>query len=475
MNTAFDVLVIGGGVAGENAADLASRGGLRVGLVEHELVGGECSYWACVPSKMLLRPGQALEQIRRVPGAREAVNGDIDVEQALKARDDIVGSWNDQGQVEWLESVEVTLIRGHGRLAGIRQVEVTGPEGEVTGYEVGKAVALATGSKASFPPIEGLHEARIWDSRTATSAKHVPRRLLVVGGGAVGCEMAQAWKWLGAEEVTVIERFGHLLSQEEPFAGAEVAAAFSEMGIVVHTSAEAKSVDRKGVDGPVVARVKLSDDSEIEIEADEVLVATGRRPNTDDLGVETVGLEPGKSVEVDEHLLAKEVGGGWLYAVGDVNGRALLTHSAKYQGRIAGAHIAGLATTAWGDTVAPPRVAFTSPEVAAVGLTEAAARQRGVDVRTVKYDIGKLSAAVNVGEGYSGTCQLVVDVSSGTIVGATFVGPRTGELIHAATVAIVGKVPLQTLWHAIPSFPTLSEIWLRLLEAYRDKYEVQFS
>jgi dihydrolipoamide dehydrogenase len=229
------------------------------------------------------------------------------------------------------------------------------------------------------------------------------------------------------------------------------------------------------VDGPVVARVKLSDDSEIEIEADEVLVATGRRPNTDDLGVETVGLEPGKSVEVDEHLLAKEVGGGWLYAVGDVNGRALLTHSAKYQGRIAGAHIAGLATTAWGDTVAPPRVAFTSPEVAAVGLTEAAARKRGIDVRTVKYDIGKLSAAVNVGEGYSGTCQLVVDASSGTIVGATFVGPRTGELIHAATVAIVGKVPLQTLWHAIPSFPTLSEIWLRLLEAYRDKYEVQFS
>jgi dihydrolipoamide dehydrogenase len=355
---------------------------------------------------------------------------------------------------------------------GERQVEVKTIDGPSSRYLVGKAVVLATGSTASFPPIEGLAEARVWDSRAVTSAKHVPRRLLIVGGGAVGVEMAQAWKWLGAEQVTVIELHDHLLSQEEPFAGAELRQAMERMGIAVHTSANTRRVERVG--GQVIATIEQPEGAIVTIEAEEVLVATGRRPNTDELGVETVGLLAGKPVEVNNHLQAVGVEGAWLYAVGDVNGRSLLTHTGKYQGRIAGAHIAGIDTTAWGDVVAIPRVVFTSPEVAAVGLTEIKAREKGIELRTVTYDIGQVAAAGLVGNGYHGTCQLNIDAGREVIVGATFVGPGAGELIHAATIAIVGEVPIGRLWHAVPSFPTLSEVWLRLLEAYRDKYKTVF-
>jgi pyruvate/2-oxoglutarate dehydrogenase complex dihydrolipoamide dehydrogenase (E3) component len=204
-------------------------------------------------------------------------------------------------------------------------------------------------------------------------------------------------------------------------------------------------------------------------------VATGRRPNTSHLGLETVGLEPGGHIAVDDQLRATAVPGGWLYAVGDVNGRSLLTHTGKYQARIAGAHIAGLDTSAWGDSTAMPRVVFTAPEVAAVGLTEAQAIERGIEIRTVEYDIGRVAGAATLGRGYRGTCKLVVDASREVIVGATFVGPRVGELLHSATIAIVAEVPLKTLWHAIPAFPTLSEVWLRLLEQYRDDHGKVFS
>jgi dihydrolipoamide dehydrogenase len=460
-NHDFDVLVIGAGPAGENAADLAARGGLRVGLVEHELVGGECSYWACMPSKGLLRPGEALEMIGRVPGARQAVTGALDVEEALRRRDTLAARWDDSSQVNWVKDHGIELIRGHGRLAGERRVEVETPDGLLESYQVRKAVVLATGSAASFPPIEGLEEARVWDSRMVTSAKEVPGRLLVIGGGVV--------------EVTIVELFHHLISQEEPFAGVELQGALERMGIVVHTLANTRCLERAGSDGPVTAQVELAGGASIAIEADEVLVATGRRPNTIGLGVETVGLRPGAPVEVDDHLQAVGVPGGWLYAVGDVNGRSLLTHTGKYQARIAGAHIAGVDTTAWGDVVAMPRVAFTSPEVAAVGLTESQAVAKGIEVRTVTYDIGRVSGASTLGRGYHGTCKLVVDPGREVIVGATFVGPRVGELINAATFAIVGEIPLGRLWHAIPAFPTLSEVWLRLLEEYRDRYGAVFT
>jgi dihydrolipoamide dehydrogenase len=473
-DTTFDVLVLGAGPAGENAADVAARDGLRVAIVERELVGGECSYWGCMPSKALLRPGEVLEEIARVPGARGLVTGVIDLDDALRRRDAFTSNWDDAGQVAWLDSVGVDLIRGQARLAGERTVDVTGSDGTTTRYAATRAVVVATGTSSALPPIPGLADISTWDNRDITTAKQAPRRLLVIGGGAIGVEMAQAWRWLGSEEVTLVELSDHLLPREEPFAGAELAVSLAKMGITVHVSATTERIERDGTDGPVHATVKLADGSTAAIEADEVLVATGRRPNTDDIGLDTVGLEPGRSIVVDDHLLATDVDGGWLYAVGDVNGRSLLTHTGKYQARIAGAHINGVDTSAWGDTKATPRVLFTSPEVAAVGLTERQARERGIEVRTVRYDIGRVAAASVLGKGHKGTVQLVVDADRRVIVGATFVGPRAGELLHAATIAIVGEVTLDTLWHAVPSFPTLGEVWLRLLEAYRDEYQVPF-
>jgi dihydrolipoamide dehydrogenase len=468
VNGTYDVLVVGGGPAGENAADIAARGGLRVAVIENELVGGECSYWACMPSKALLRPGEALEALSRVPGAKQAATGSIDVAEALRRRDALSANWDDTGQVEWLESVDVDLIRGHGRLAGERLVEVTAADGSASSYEARRAVVVATGSTAAWPPIPGLADAGTWDSRAVTTAKEVPRRLLIIGGGVVGVEMAQAWKWLGAEKVTILELADHLLPREEPFAGEELRAALERMDITVHTGVFTNAVTRSASDGPVTATAVLADGGAVELIADEVLVAAGRRPGTSDLGLATVGLEPGGYIEVDDRLQAANVPGSWLYAVGDVNGRSLLTHTGKYQARIAGARIAGLETVAYGDRVATPRVIFTSPEVAAVGLTEATARGSGIDAHTVEYNIGHVAGAATLGRGYRGTTKLVIDVARDVIVGATFVGPRVGEMLHAATIAIVGEVPLATLWHAVPAFPTLSEVWLRLLEQYRD-------
>lgn len=473
MNTnskTYDVIVLGAGPAGENVADVAGREGLNVAIVERELVGGECSYWGCMPSKALLRPGEALEEASRVPGL--TVSEHVDTAAALARRDAFTSNWDDTGQAQWLESVGVDLIRGHGRLTGEKAVEVTASDGTVTRYTASRAVVIATGTGSATPPIPGLSDIATWDNRHITAATAAPRRLLVIGGGVIGVEMAQAWKWLGSEQVTVLEMFDRLLAREEDFVGDELAAAFEKMGIVVHTGANTSRVERNGTDGPVRAHVTLSDGTETVIEADEILVATGRRPSTADIGADTVGLEPGRYVSVDDHLLATAVPGDWLYAVGDVNGRSLLTHTGKYQARIAGAHINGVATSAWGDTKATPRVVFTSPEIAAVGMTEQQAREAGIDVKTVTYDIGHVAAAAVLGKGHGGTTKLVVDASRNVIVGATFVGPRVGELLHAATVAIVGELTLDTLWHAVPSFPTLSEVWLRLLETYRDQHGV---
>ncbi len=463
MNRTVDVVVIGAGAVGENAADYARQNGLEVVIVESELVGGECSYWACMPSKALLRPSEALAAARAVPGAEPAVTGTVDVAATLASRDQFASDWDDSSQVEWLESVDVGLLRGHGRLSGEREVTVThGDDTTVVSARVG--VVVATGSSAAVPPIEGLADTRSWDNRDVTSTDRVPDRLVVLGGGVVGVEMAQAMASLGSE-VVLLEAADRLLGGEEEVAGEAVRAALADAGIDVRLGAAATRVHRDD-DGRVVVDLDGADP----VVGDELLVAVGRRGNTDDLGLDTVGVVPatGGFLSVDDHLVVD--GAPWLSAVGDVNGRVLLTHQGKYQARLVGDRLGGRDTDpAWADDRAVPRVVFTDPQVAAVGRTEAAAREAGIDVRVVAHDTGDVAGGRLQGRGGGGPARLVIDADRQVLVGATFVGAQVADLLHSATVAIVGEVPLDVLWHAVPSYPTVSEVWLRLLEATRDR------
>jgi len=472
----FDVIVIGAGPVGENVADRTRAAGLTTAVVESELVGGECSYWACIPSKALLRPVAALSDARAVPGAREAVSGDLNAAAVLARRDWFVGNWEDDGQVGWLDSIGAVLVRGHGRLAGVKRVDVQTPDGTVRHLAARHAVAVATGTGALVPDLPGVAEAKPWTSREATSAHKAPGRLVIVGGGVVGVEMATAWRALGSE-VTLLIRDAAPLARMEAFVGEMIAQSLTDAGVKVRTGVDVTGLDRPMPGGPV--EVLLGDGQRIA--ADEVLFATGRKPRTDDLGLETVGLRPGGYLDVDDtcRVQGTDGDGDWLYAVGDVNHRALLTHQGKYQARIAGAaiganaHGSPLDTTPWGahvataDNRAVPQVIFTDPEVAAVGLTAEEARKDGRHVRVVDYDLGQVSGASLYADEYKGRARMVVDVDRGYLLGVTFVGSGIGELLHSATIAVAGEVPIERLWHAVPSFPTISEIWLRLLETYR--------
>ncbi|MER6801925.1 MULTISPECIES: dihydrolipoyl dehydrogenase family protein [Streptomyces] len=468
---AYDVVVLGAGPVGENVADRTRAAGLTTAVVESELVGGECSYWACMPSKALLRPVIARADARRTPGLSRSVQGPLDAAAVLAHRDSYTSHWKDDGQVQWLEGIGADLHRGHGRLTGPRTVTVTGPDGSRRVLTARHAVAVCTGSRAQLPDLPGLAEVRPWTSREATSARSVPGRLVVVGGGVVATEMATAWQALGSQ-VTVLVRGSGLLSRMEPFAGELVAEALAEAGADIRTGTSVKSVTREN--GTVLVVTDAGD----RIEADEILFATGRAPRTDDIGLETIGLEPGSWLTVDDTL--RVTGHDWLYAVGDVNRRALLTHQGKYQARVAGAAIATRAAgepvrpEAWGahaataDHAAVPQVVFTDPEAASAGLSLAEAERAGHRVRAVDVDLSTVAGAGLYADGYKGRARMVVDLEDEILRGVTLVGPGVGELIHSATVAVAAQVPVGRLWHAVPSYPTISEVWLRLLEAYRD-------
>jgi dihydrolipoamide dehydrogenase len=458
----FDVVILGGGPAGEHAAGRCGDAGLSAAVVEGELLGGECSYWACIPSKTLLRPGQVTAAARNVPGAAAAVTGQLDVAAALERRDWMTSGWDDAGQVQWLGGTGATLVRGHGRLAGERLVEVE-RDGERRRLRARRAVIVATGSAPVIPPVPGLRDSPHWDNRGATAAQAIPPRLAVLGGGAVGVELAQAFRRLGSAEVTLVEAAERLLPASEPFASHAVAEAFAGEGIEVLTSTRATKVEPGG-NGEVALEVAGA--AERRIVADQLLVATGRRPRTEDVGAEVVGCEPGKPFPVDDQLRVTTVPGGWLYAIGDANGRALLTHMGKYQARVAVDVIAGGSLRDVADSLGVPAVVFTDPQVASVGLTEAAARRDGRTVRAVHVGIGDVSAAAIVGEQVRGGAHLVVDEPSGVVIGATFVAPDAGEMLQSATLAIVGGLSIEQLRHAVPAFPTLSELWLELVLSY---------
>ncbi|WP_338749131.1 dihydrolipoyl dehydrogenase family protein [Janibacter alittae] len=452
-----DVVVLGGGPVGENLAQYAVEGGLSATIVEGERYGGECSYWACIPSKALLRPAAVATTSTRLHGV---VPTDVDRDALLARRDEWVSHYDDSGQYEWAESAGITALRGQARLVGEREVEVEG-EGGTRRLRARRAVVIATGSEAVVP--EPYRAAHPWDSRDATAVREVPDRLVIVGGGVVACEAATWMAALGSH-VTMLVRGPGLLERMEPFAGEVVADSLRAKGVDVRLATEAGGCERRDGQDTGVGRIHggpvtltTGDGS---IEADELLVATGRRPRLGDVGLDAVGLT---AQDVTDGRLPQ-----WLHALGDAGGEAPLTHWGKYRARVLGSRLTaeaeGRPVEPVPDDVPVPQAVFTDPQVGSVGATEQEAREAGRDVVTSEVAFDGAAGGALLRDDVAGRASIVVDRSTGCLLGATFVGPEAGELVHGATIAIVGRTPVHLLRHAVPSFPTASELWLRLLE-----------